>query len=255
MSDTTSDTKVAIVTGAATGIGRAIGQALNRDGYAIAAIGRRRESLEETKKIGFHPYICDIGDEKQVNDTIAQVLSDLGRIDVLINNAGIIRVGMLEDMAVESIDDQLQINLAGTIYMTKACAPALRETAGSIINISSGLASKPVPAHAVYTATKGAVEAFSRAMALELHDSGVRVNVIAPSLVRSDIYVADGMGQADYDKLHEELGKQYLMGRSGEPEDVAELAAFLVSDKASWMTGTVYPVDSGYRSVGNKPSH
>ena len=255
MSDTTSDMKVAIVTGAATGIGRAIGKALTRDGYVVAAIGRRRESLEGTRKDGFQPYACDIGDEKQVIDTVAQVLSDLGRIDVLINNAGIIRVGMLEDMALESIDDQLQINLAGTIYMTKACAPALRETAGSIINISSGLASKPVPAHAVYTATKGAVEAFSRAMALELHDSGVRVNVIAPSLVRSDIYVAAGMDQADYDQLYDALGKQYLMGRSGEPEDVAELAAFLVSDKASWMTGTVYPVDSGYRSVGNKPSH
>ena len=92
----------------------------------------------------------------------------------------------------------------------------------------------PVPAHAVYAATKGAVEAFSRVMALELHDSGVRVNVIAPALVRSDIYVADGMNQADYDKLHDDLlGKQYLLGRSGEPEDVAELAAFLVSDKAS----------------------
>ena len=105
MSDTTSNAKVAIVTGAATGIGRAIGKALHRDGYVVAAIGRRRESLEETKKDGFHPYVCDIGDVKQVNDTVAQVLSELGRIDVLINNAGIIRVGMLEDMALESIDD------------------------------------------------------------------------------------------------------------------------------------------------------
>ena len=255
MSEKASDKKVAIVTGAATGIGRAIGLALNRDGYVVAAIGRRRERLQETEKDGFYAYVCDIGDAKQVDEIVAQVLSDHGRIDVLINNAGIVRVGMLEDMAVDSIDDQLQINLAGTIYMTKACAPALRKTAGSIINISSGLASKPVPAHAVYTATKGAVEAFSRAVAIELYDSGVRVNVIAPALVRSDLYVPDAMDQAAYDKFHEDLGKQYLMGRSGEPEDVAELAAFLVSDKASWMTGTVYPVDSGYRSVGKKPSH
>ena len=130
MSETTSDTKIAIVTGAATGIGRAIAVALHREGYVVAAIGRRRDSLEATRKDGLQPYACDIGDEKQVNDTAAPVLSDLGRIDVLINNAGIIRVGMLEDMAVDSIDDQLQINLAGTIYMTKACAPALRETSG-----------------------------------------------------------------------------------------------------------------------------
>ena len=209
MGETTSDTKVAIVTGAATRIGRAIARALHRDGYVFAAIGRRRESLEETRKDGLRPYACDIGDEQRVNDTAAQVLSDLGRIDVLINNAGIIRVGMLEDMAVGSIDEQLQINLAGTIYMTKACAPALRKTSGSIINISSGLAAMPVPAHAVYAATKGAVEAFSRVMALELHDSRVRVNVIAPSLVRSDIYVSDGMNQGEYDKLYDDLGKQY----------------------------------------------
>ena len=254
MSDKTSDRKVAIVTGAATGIGRAIGKALDRDGYIVAAIGRRRERLEETERDGFRAYVCDIGEVEQVEDAVSRIVSDLGRIDVLVNNAGIIHVGMLEDMAVSSIDRQLQINLGGLIYMTKACAPALRESAGSIVNISSGLASKPVPAHAVYAATKGAVEAFSRAMAVELYDSGIRVNVIAPSLVRSDIYVADGMARADYDRLYEELGKQYLMGRSGEPEDVAELAAFLVSDKASWMTGTVYPVDSGYRSVGNRPS-
>jgi len=255
MSEKLSDQKVAVITGGAAGIGRAIGAALHRDRYAVAVLGRNRERLEETRKDGFRPYVCDVGDENQVAETVAKIHSDFGRVDVLVNNAGIIHVGMLEDMPVGSIDDQLQINIAGVIYMTKACAPLLRETAGSIINISSGLASKPVMAHAVYSATKGAIEAFSRAMALELHDSGVRVNVIAPSLVRSDIYVTDGMDPKDYDNLHVELGKQYLMGRSGEPEDVAELAAFLVSDKASWMTGTVYPVDSGFRSVGNKPGH
>ena len=84
----------------------------------VAAIGRRRKILEETTKDSLRPYACDIGDEKQVNNTAARVFSDLGRIDVLTNNAGIIRVGMLEDMAVGSIDGQLQINLAGTIYMT-----------------------------------------------------------------------------------------------------------------------------------------
>jgi len=151
-----------------------------------------------------------------------------------------------------SIDDQIQINLAGVIYMTKACIPAIKESRGSIINISSGLASKPVLAHAVYAATKGAMEAFSRAMALELCESGVRVNVIAPSLVKSDLYVKNGMDQEAYDQLFDELGKKYLLGRAGRPEDVAELAAFLVSDKAGWITGTVYPVDSGFRSVGNR---
>ena len=104
MSDKTSDRKVAIVTGAATGIGRAIGKALDRDGYKVAAVGRRRERLEETERDGFRAYVCDIGEVEQVEDAVSRIASDLGRIDVLINNAGIIHVGMLEEMEVSSID-------------------------------------------------------------------------------------------------------------------------------------------------------
>ena len=96
------------------------------------------------------------------------------------------------------------------------------------------------------------MESFNRAMALGLGPSGVRVNCIAPALVRSEIYLADGMDEQGFAKMMEEFGAKYLLGRVGEPEDVAELAAFLVSERAGWMTGAVLPVDSGYRSVGFK---
>ena len=248
MTANASTTKVALITGGGTGIGRAIARALHRKEYGVAILGRRREKLDSPE--GFHAYACDIADSAAVGETVAKLLSELGRIDVLVNNAGVIRNGNLEDTTEEEIEYQVQVNVMGTIRMTKACLPSLKESKGSIINVSSTLAWLPILGTSVYSATKGAMEAFNRAMALELGPSGVRVNCIAPALTRTDIYLADGMDEQGFDSMMEEFGARYLLGRVGEPEDVAELAAFLVSEQAGWMTGSVIPVDSGYRSVG-----
>ena len=245
-----STSKVALVTGGGTGIGRAIATALQRDGFRVAILGRRPERLESPE--GFHGYPCDIADAGAIGRTVAKVLSDLGRLDVLVNNAAVIKNDNLEDTTEEAIAYQVGVNVLGTINMTKACLPSLKAARGSIINISSTLAKLPILGTSVYSATKGAMESFNRAMALELGPSGVRVNCIAPALVRSEIYYADGLDEAGYEQMMAEFGSRYLLGRVGEPEDVAELAAYLVSDRAGWMTGAVIPVDSGYRSVGFK---
>ena len=245
-----STSKVALVTGGGTGIGRAIATALQRDGFTVAILGRRPERLESPE--GFHGYPCDIADAGAIGRTVAKVLSDLGRLDVLVNNAAVIKNDNLEDTTEEAIAYQVGVNVLGTINMTKACLPSLKAARGSIINISSTLAKLPILGTSVYSATKGAMESFNRAMALELGPSGVRVNCIAPALVRSEIYYADGLDEAGYEQMMAEFGSRYLLGRVGEPEDVAELAAYLVSDRAGWMTGAVIPVDSGYRSVGFK---
>ncbi len=250
MTASESTSRVALITGGGTGIGRAIAKALHRDEYRVAILGRRRERLESPE--GFHAYACDISDSAAIGETVAKLISDLGRIDVLVNNAGVIRNGTLEDTTEEAIEYQVRVNILGTINMTKACLPALKASKGSIINVSSTLAKLPILGTSIYSATKGALEAFNRAMALELGASGVRVNCIAPALVRTEIYFADGMDEQSFAKMLEEYGGRYLLGRVGEPEDVAELAAFLVSERASWMTGAVIPVDSGYRSVGLK---
>ena len=250
MSTEPSTSRVALVTGGGTGIGRAIATALQRDGFRVAILGRRPERLESPE--GFHGYRCDIADPRAIEATLAKVLADLGRLDVLVNNAAVIKNDNLEDMTEEAVAYQVGVNVLGTIYMTKACLPALKASKGSIVNISSTLAKLPILGASVYSATKGALESFNRAIALELGPSGVRVNCIAPALVRSEIYYADGMDEQGYERMMEEFGSRYLLGRVGEPEDVAELAAYLVSDRAAWMTGGVIPVDSGYRSVGFK---
>ena len=213
-------------------------------------MGRRRERLESPG--GFHAYVCDISDSAAIGQTVSRLISELGRIDVLVNNAAVIRNGSLEDATEEEIEYQVGVNILGTINMTKACLPSLKESRGSIINVSSTLAKLPILGASIYAATRGAMESFNRAMALELGPSGVRVNCIAPALVRSEIYLADGMDEQGFAKMMEEFGAKYLLGRVGEPEDVAELAAFLVSERAGWMSGAVLPVDSGYRSVGFK---
>ena len=197
MTASASTTKVALITGGGTGIGRAIASALHRDDHTVAILGRRPERLESSE--GFHAYACDISDSAAVRETVAKLLSDLGRLDVLVNNAGVIRNGSLEDTTEEDIKYQVNVNVLGTIHMTKACLPSLKACKGSIINVSSTLAWLPILEHSIYTATKGAIEAFNRAMALELGPSGVRVNCISPALTRTDIYYADGMDKQGFD--------------------------------------------------------
>lgn len=255
MTSDASASKVALITGGGTGLGRAIATALRRDNLRVAILGRRRERLESGPGEDFHPYVCDVADSAQVRRAVASVLSDLGRVDVLVNCAGVIRNGNIEDATDEAIEYQIRVNLLGTINMTKACVPALKESKGSIINMSSALAGRPILGTSVYCATKGGIESFTRAMALELGQSQIRVNCISPGLVRSEIYFADGVDEGTYETFLKEFANKYLLGRIGEPEDVGELAAFLASDRASWITGTIIPIDSGYSSVGFNPAN
>jgi NAD(P)-dependent dehydrogenase (short-subunit alcohol dehydrogenase family) len=246
--------KVAVVTGGSAGLGLAIARTLHRDGFDVAILGRRVEQLKEAAAGELHPYVCDVTDSRVVCETAAKISADFGVIHALVNNAGVIRNARLWEADDKGIHYQISVNFVGVINCTKAFTDSLRRSRGSIVNLSSALAKRPLVGASVYAATKGAVETFTRASALELGEFGIRVNAIAPGLTRSDIYLRDGLSAPEYESLLREFAAKYVLGRHGEPPDVAELTAYLVSEKAEWMTGVVIPVDGGYSNIGFRPS-
>ena len=134
--------------------------------------------------------------------------------------------------------------------MNLSVLPLLKRNGGSIVNFSSTIVRSPIAGTSVYAATKAGVEGFSRALAFEVGPDGVRVNVVAPSMVRTNIWIAAGMSAETYERTLAKGGAEYPLGRAGEPEDVAGIVRFLVAPEASWITGTVLPVDGG-RTLGS----
>jgi NAD(P)-dependent dehydrogenase (short-subunit alcohol dehydrogenase family) len=241
------ENRVALVTGASRGIGRAIAETLAGAGYTVAGVARGSAQFDGAT---CHPYACDVSDTDAVGHLVRRISEDFGRIDVLINCAGILKSERFERMTRADMAAQIGVNLWGVINMTQACLAMLKASRGKIVNVSSTLSQRPIPGISIYAATKGAVEAFTRALAVELGDDGVRVMAVQPAIVRSDIWIAAGMNPAAYAALMAARALEYPLGRIGEPQDVANLVAYLVSDGASWLTGVCIPVDGG-SSVGH----
>ena len=243
-------TKVAVVTGGGTGIGRGIAQRLSKDGFTVAVIGRREGRLKPKRGERWQAYVCDVADVHQIRDTVRAIRKDHGRIDVLVNSAGVVQREPIEKTTQTNIDYTLGINLVGTMNFCIAAIPALKRTRGSIINISSSLTDRCSAQHSVYAASKGGVNAFSKSIAVELAPHKIRVNVVSPSLVRSEIYFPDGMDRKTYAELLKASAEGYYpLGRAGEPSDIAALVSYLASPESGWVTGVVIPIDGG-ESVG-----
>jgi|SRR5579862_5325448 len=243
------DAKVAVVTGGGAGLGLEMARRLRRDGRQVAILGRKAERLRQAAGDGIHPFPCDVSDDDAVRRTAVRIAAEIGPVDVLVNNAGLLKTGPFLDASATDIQQQIAVNVLGVYACTRHFAGALRQSRGTIINISSALAARPIQGLSVYIATKGAVEAFTRAMALELAPE-IRVNAIAPALVRSDIFTDQGMPPAEYQAMLETLGSQYVLRRYGEPEDIANAVAFLASPESSWITGSILRVDGGSIGAG-----
>ena len=246
------DGKVAVITGAGTGIGRSCMEIFAREGAAVIGTGRRKAPLEDVaaavRKAGGRADVLqsDAGIESEAKRVVEETLRLHGRIDVLVNNAGVFRVKKLAEVTPDHIAEVFGANMFGTIYMTLACMAALKKSRGTIINVSSSIAHQSSDRGvSIYGATKGGIEVFTRITARELAPE-VRVNCISPGLMRSDAYVAQGMSQAEYDALLDKWAEQFPVKRTGEPEDFGELVAFLASpEKSGWMTGTIHILDGG----------
>jgi 3-oxoacyl-[acyl-carrier protein] reductase len=240
------DGKVAIVTGAAQGIGRTIAETLAHDGADVAVAdmdpGRAQETIEVIQKRGRRTLnikvnVADWNDVKAMAD---QVLKEWGKIDILVNNAGITRDGLLVRMKEEDWNLVLQVNLNGTFHCTKAVMqPMTKQRYGRIVNIASIVGVMGNVGQANYAASKAAVIGFTKTVAREYASRSVTVNAVAPGFI--DTAMTQGLS-ADVKAL---LQKQIPLGRLGQPSDVAAAVRFLVSDEAGYITGQVIHVNGG----------
>lgn len=236
---------VALVTGGTAGIGLSVCEVLARDGWQVVACARRIEDAEALREKGIDLRQCDIADPASVTALIKGLRADYGQLRALVNSAGIVLPrSEFEATTDADLERVFSVNVFGTIRMTREALPLMKD-GGTIVNLTSTLALRPRPGSALYAATKGAIAAFSSALATEVASRQIRVHVVAPALVRSRIWTEAGMSQEAYAALLTERGREFPLGRAGEPEDVSELIAFLVSDKAAWLTGNAIQVDGG----------
>lgn len=243
--------KVAVVTGASSGIGRATALGFADAGAAVALVARNRENLETlagevTAKGGRAEVIAgDLMSHEFCGRVPNLVVERLGGIDCLINCAGGINAGSIKDTSYEDWQFLMELNLTSVFLLMQASVPALVESKGAIVNISSVTGLRSFPGRLGYCVTKAAVDQLTRCAALELAGDGVRVNAVNPGVVVTNLQRASGMGEQDYQEWLEKSTPLHPLGRVGTVEEVAELILFLCSKNAGWLTGLTCPIDGG----------
>jgi len=245
--------KVAIVTGAGTGIGRACALAMSREGARLALAGRRPEKLKDlATEIGASAIsvVTDVSKQAEIDNLIARTVAEFGAINVLLNNAGVLHIGNAEQITEQQWDETFNTNVRGLWLLSRAILPHLRKAgAGSIINVASVLGINGARNRASYAPSKGAVVLLTKCMAIDHGHENIRVNAICPSFVETDLTAAVLRNVTDPQAVRRERIAVHPIGRLGKPEDIASLAVYLASDESSWVTGSVFPVDGGYLAV------
>lgn len=253
------DNKIAIITGGASGIGRAIALLFAKQGaFTIildldeeGAENTVREGLGQSGKIDFRK--CNISIHEEAKNIIKGIFLEKGAIDILVNNAGIAHVGNVENTSEKDFDRLFQVNAKGMYNCLQAVIPYMKDKGGAIVNMASAAALVGIPDRFAYSMTKGAVIAMTMSVAKDYVSHKIRCNSISPGRVHTPF--VDGFISRNYPgreaEMFEKLSKTQPIGRMGRPEEIASLALYLTSDEASFVTGCDYPIDGGFVKLNN----
>jgi NAD(P)-dependent dehydrogenase (short-subunit alcohol dehydrogenase family) len=238
--------RVAIVTGGGTGIGAAAARLLVTSGLRVVLVGRRRDPLESLAAELDESAVAipaDLGDPDAPSSVVEQALAAFGRIDVIVNNAAVIRTGPLESVTRAEFEQHYAVNVAGPLFLVAAALPSLRASEdAAVVNVSSSVGSIVKPGNMLYGSTKASLEYLTRAWAYELAEDGIRVNCIAPGPVDTPIHATYS---DDLAATYADLGRRIPLQRMGTVEDVAAWIWFLAAPESRWTTGNVIHVDGG----------
>ncbi len=243
--------KIVLVTGATSGIGNASALRFAAAGASVAAVGRRKEALlelsHEIEQRGGQvlSLAADLSQTADAQRVVAETVRHFGGIDVLVNSAGHISSGTIENTTTEAWDAMLTINLRAVFLLMQEATPSLIERGGNVVNVSSVTGTRSFPGVLAYCVSKAGVDQLTRCAALELAAKGVRVNAVNPGVVVTDIHRRGGMSDEQYAAFLEHSRTTHPLGRVGEATEVAELILFLASERAAWITGATYEIDGG----------
>jgi NAD(P)-dependent dehydrogenase (short-subunit alcohol dehydrogenase family) len=247
-----NDERVIMITGATSGIGRATVRRFAQASAKVICIGRNRSALADVKNeingLGGNAVILEVditADDDKIKQAFDEAVATAGRLDVLVNAAGHISAGTVEDTSLAAWDAMMNVNLRSVFRLMQLAAPHLEMTRGNIVNVSSVTGLRSFPGVLAYCVSKAGLDQLTRCSALELAPKGVRVNAVNPGVVVTEIHKRGGMSEADYEKFLERSKTTHPLGRVGQPSEIADLIFYLASESASWITGATYQIDGG----------
>lgn len=240
--------KIAIVTGASSGIGRAVTQRFVGEGARVALVARDEQKLRlAAAEHGDRALVvaADLRLRDQCRRVVDDAVSRFGRLDVVVNAAGLLRAGSIESTRLEDWTDHLQLNLEAVYHLLQFAVPHLKQTRGSVVNVSSVASVRAFPNLLAYCVSKAALDQLTRCVAIELASTGVRVNAVNPGVVQTNLHRAGGMAEQTYADFLERSKTTHPLGRIGTADEIAEAVLFFASERSGWVTGETLLIDGG----------